>query len=195
MKLNNPQGTILATCAVILTILIAWMIFREPAKPSQTPNYFPNYPLNMDFTSYLGQSNLEESFVPEGLGDKLISVFHSVTYDEKELNYVYNYRISFIGKQKCYLAWEVLDQILNQEKEKISINTPPKTDSPSLIALEPNVTLEFKLISNSPPILSTGIAWIYKAKELNDKNTIWELIKLNAQPGPLPLKFSSKNTP
>lgn len=184
---NQPQNTILATCAVILTCLIGWFILSQPTKPNVSPHYVPNYPLNMDVTSYIGKPDLDEEFVSKDLSDKLISVFHNVTYDEKELKYIYNYKISFSGKKKCYLAWEILDQMLNNN---VTVDVPPKADAPALVALEPGVVREFKITSNSPPILGNGTAWIYKSKKLSDDNVIWELIKLNSQPGPLPVKFN-----
>jgi len=170
--MSSTQNSIIAACAIAMTAFIGWLVFS--VKPPTEIPPVQNYPLNMEVTSYMGNPELEEDFVPTQLNDKLISIFHSVVYNEKENNYVYTYRISYLGKQKCLLAWEVINQIFSLDKNV------------DLIPLEPEKTVEFKISSNIPPVLVMGNAWIYKAKELNDKNTIWEMFELNSQSGPLP---------
>lgn len=193
MNKNGLLQTILVACVVIMTGVLVWMAISHPIPTLTTPGwqqqvlpptsaYPPNYPLNMEITSYIGRPDLDESFVPANTGDKLISVVHKVTYDESVHRFVYHYKISFIGKEKCFLSWELLDRVFNSSQNSTPLN--------SLIELEPEKIREFSMQSEEPPALYEGFAWIYKKKILQDKSETWELIRLNAQPGPLPRKVT-----
>lgn len=145
--------------------------------PIIPPTYPPNYPLNMDVTAYIGNPNLEESFVPIALADKVISVCSKVTYDEKTNQFNYQYKISTVAKETCFLSWEILDRVLNNG----NLLTSNNNNLPKMVELDPEKTLEFSLTSSLGPALYEGNAWIYKKKSDH-----WELIPLKAQPGPLP---------
>jgi hypothetical protein len=182
--MKSIQSTILAGCALALTALIIWVVFTQPAflwpqPPLQTDpatRYLPDYPINMQVTTYLGNPSLDETLVPLNMGDKLISVLTKVTYDEKSQQYLYNYKIGYLGKQPILLTWTVMDKVLSSNPLAGSI----------LIPLEPDQTKEFNFTSTAPPTLSNGSAWLYRSRELDEDNKVWDLIPLDSQPGPLP---------
>jgi len=190
MNNNNggPFTVILTACAVIATGVLLWYVLSSVPQQTarqipQQQNLPPNYPLNMEITSYIGKPELDAAFVAEGMGDKLISFLHKVTFDNDKRVYVYDYKISFIGKEKCFFSWELLDRVLG-EQSTVLVDQPPQKSNSKLVELEPNKVKEFKLTSDKPPVLYEGVAWIYKQKK--DDKTVWELIRVNAQAGPLP---------
>ena len=180
MNNNSPNNTILAACAVILTGIACYSVFLNHRQPQFYPPVYPqhqndlfspqNYPLNMDVTSYLGRIDLEPSFVAEGMGDKLISVAHKVTYNEETHTFEYKYKFSFTGKQKCFLCWDLIDKV---HQEKV------------MIELEPNKIREYSFHSSEAPMLFEGAAYINR-KIVVDDAEVWRMERINAQPGPLP---------
>jgi hypothetical protein len=186
---NSPFTTILAACAVIVTAVLIYVVMMLPEPtttplPQQPPAYAPNYPLNMEITSYIGKPDLDETFVAAGMGDKLISFVHKVTFDETKRVYVYHYKLSYVGKEKCFFSWELLDRVINNQTTQILADQPPSTSNSKLIELLPNKVKELSMESQLPPALYEGAAWIYRQKK--DDKTIWELVRVNAQAGPLP---------
>lgn len=180
---QNIQNIILSGCAVILTLLIIWVVlfpqspFIYPEVQQPQPRFLPDYPINMQVTSYLGNASLDEALVPLNMGDKLISVLTKVTYDEKSQQYTYNYKIGYLGKQPIFVSWGIFDRILSGSPVGGNV----------LIPIEPESTTEFTFSSNRPPTMSNGNAWLYRSRTLEDgKTVVWDLVSLDAQPGPLP---------
>ncbi len=182
--MRNLQNAILSACALILTGLICWVVITKPDLPGiqkqqqeiPTARLLPEYPINMQVTSYIGNPTLDESLVAPNMGDKLISVLTKVTYDEEHQQYVYEYKIGYLGKKPAFLSWTVLDQVVND------------TVNGTLFPLEPEQVKEFTFISKAPPTLSKGTAWLYRPRNLNEKTVVWDCVPLESQPGPLPKK-------
>ncbi len=162
----------IAVMAALIVILITRIPPATQVQPvqiqkPQTQLQLLNYPLSQEVTTYIGKRDLEESFVAPDLADKLISVVHKVVYDEPSKQFNYTYKLSYVGKVKCFLNWQLLDRINNTEL--------------SLLELEPSKTYEFTMSSPKPPVITEGSVWLYK-----QKGTLWELVRLQSQIGPLP---------
>lgn len=190
MKDTNFLNYIMAASAVILTFSVLWLIIitsnlkntQQSPHVSQIvdPTQNPQYPMNMEVTSYIGGIDLDETVIDKLNSDKLISIVNKVSYNEETKRYIYEYEITYNGKKNVFLLWEILDQIIRGEKVSNS-------NALHLVELTPTKTQKFKMESVSSPALYEGFAWLYIKKE----GEIWEMKNLSAQPAPLPMKSSN----
>ena len=172
--MEKIQNYVLSVCAIIVTCIICWMVVapREPIVqnipiPSDVR---PKYPLNMEVTTYIGNPNLSDHLIQDGMGDKLISVVQKVTF--KDGQFLYKYRLSFSGNQKCLLNWDVLNELIGTPTQK-------------LIELENGKTVEFSTTSPNAPLLVDGNAILYVYQK---EGKYWESVRLNSELSPLPSK-------
>lgn len=153
--------------------------------PNQTAFEYPlNSLINMEVVSNLGNSSLPDTFVDDGA--KLISVSHKITLDEATKDYVYTYQLTYRGKERCFLVWGLLDKVIKMSSIDFSAESNPlnSLSFPNMVELVPGESKEFTLRSKDTPYFSKEIAFIYKSKD----GGVWEYIRLDAQPGPLPLE-------
>ncbi|RDJ35678.1 MAG: hypothetical protein DWQ19_12740 [Crenarchaeota archaeon] len=183
--MRNIQNIVLTICAAVLTALIAWIVLFNPIQiplRQQKPfaEMIPEYPLNMQVTSYIGAPDLDEFIVDPEMSNKLISVLTKVIYNEDSQQFTYEYKIAYSGKIKVLFNWTLLNKV------------QPVGSQSALIELNPEKTVEFTITSAAPPKQATGEAWIYYPKEWQltshggKKLTLWEYMPLTAHPGPIP---------
>lgn len=154
-------------------------------SPNQTAFEYPlNSLINMEVVSNLGNPSLPEAFVDDGA--KLISVSHKISLDEATKDYVYTYQLTYRGKERCFLVWGLLDKVIKMSSIDFSAESNPlnSLSFPNMVELVPGESKEFTLRSKDTPYFSKQVAFIYKSKD----GGVWEYIRLDAQPGPLPLE-------
>jgi len=159
-------------CTVIVAACVAYLMLSPSSEKiifRKDQNF--DYPINMDMTSYLGSPKLPIEFIAEDQSHRFISLFHNVTYQPKDHTFMYTYKLSYLGKKKCMLQWE----FLNQLNKKIGV--------PTLLELTPDTIREFTLVSEKHPIFMTTSAQVYLPTA---DPVIWELIPLKTNQVPTP---------